>query len=33
MIYFIQPTTGGPVKIGFSDNVPQRHRQPEEGDR
>lgn len=24
MIYFAQPTTGGPVKIGYSDDVSRR---------
>jgi hypothetical protein len=29
MIYFLQPTDGGPIKIGFSDNVDARVRQLE----
>ena len=29
MIYFMQPTEGGPVKIGFTDNLPARHKQLE----
>lgn len=29
MIYAVQPTTGGPVKIGYSDDVPARIRQLE----
>lgn len=29
MIYFMQPTDGGPVKIGFTVNLSARHRQLE----
>lgn len=29
MIYFLQPVAGGPVKIGYSADVPGRHRQLE----
>jgi Meiotically Up-regulated Gene 113 (MUG113) protein len=29
LIYFMQPVDGGPIKIGFSDNVEVRHRQLE----
>jgi hypothetical protein len=29
LIYFMQPTDGGPVKIGFTDNLPTRHKQLE----
>jgi Meiotically up-regulated gene 113 len=29
MIYFMQPTDGGPVKIGYTDNLPTRHKQLE----
>ena len=29
MVYFMQPTDGGPVNIGFTDNVDARHRQLE----
>jgi hypothetical protein len=29
LIYFMQPTDGGPVKIGFTDDIATRHRQLE----
>lgn len=29
MIYFLQPTEGGPVKVGFTDNLSARHKQLE----
>ena len=29
MIYFVQPVSGGPIKIGYSEDVPRRHKQLE----